>query len=116
MAVAIAIPKFVKPSSLASAVELSLKRLKHDPWQSDNLRTFKIGEVYTGKVQQQKHYGIFVELDPDFVGLLHETQLPDADRDKLPELYTNQTTLQVRILNIDPESRRISLQPAEAIR
>lgn len=99
--------------ALASAVDLSIKRLKPDPWQGEALQKFKVGEVYSGKVQQQKHYGVFVELHPEFVGLLHETQLPKSDREKLPQLYSEGATMRVRILSINPDSRRISLQPAD---
>lgn len=93
-------------------VELSLKRLRPDPWADGSLGSFRVGEIYLGRVQQQKNYGVFVELTPDFVGLLHKTQLSEIDQAKLPALYQNQQNISVRILAIEPERRSISLAPA----
>jgi hypothetical protein len=64
-----------------------------------------VGKVVTGRVTGQTDFGVFVEAAPGIQGLVHRTRLA-----KLPGVGAE---LEVRILSIDPERRRLELAPSD---
>lgn len=85
---------------------LSAKALEDDPWNAVG-SGFVEGGVYGGKVTNTADFGAFVQLAPGLEGLVHVSKLPGG----LPE---KGSSIDVRLLQIDHERRRLSLAPVEA--
>lgn len=90
----------------ARKLTLSAKALEDDPWNAVG-SGFAEGGVYGGKVTNVTDFGAFVQLAPGLEGLVHISKLPGG----LPEKGAH---LDVRLLQIDQERRRLSLAPVEA--
>jgi small subunit ribosomal protein S1 len=75
-----------------------------DPWLVAEEK-LSVGSVITGRVMGQAEYGAFVEVLPGLQGLLHASRMGG---DTLP---TPGTSVEVRVLSVDPRSRRIELAP-----
>lgn len=90
-------------------VSLGLKQRKSDPWQDIENR-FPIGSRVKGKIVNILPYGVFVELDKGIEGLIHISEISWQKRNiNTQEMFTIGETIEVQILNIDRENRRISL-------
>lgn len=89
-------------------VQLSLKRLKPDPWETVAQR-YRVGQVVEGVVTTVTHFGAFVQLEEGVEGLLHVSEFGDAEVNHPREIVREGQRLQVRIVNIDPAARRIGL-------
>lgn len=85
---------------------LSAKALEDDPWGAVG-SGFVEGGVYSGEVTNVTDFGAFVQLAPGLEGLVHVSKLPGG----LPEKGSR---LDVRLMQIDHERRRLSLAPVEA--
>jgi len=90
-------------------VSLSLKHLSKDPWQGIAER-YPEGTVVRGTVTGTPKYGAFVELEPGVEGLVHISELSWTRRIKKPsEVVKKGEPIEVKVLNVDPDRRRISL-------
>ncbi len=90
-------------------ITLSLKRLEADPWD-DVMNAFPEGIRVIGKVVRLQPFGAFVELSPGLDGLIHVSNLNTPERVKHPkEVLKVGDELEVQVLNVDPEQRRIGL-------
>jgi small subunit ribosomal protein S1 len=90
-------------------VSLSLKALMQDPW-TDTITTFKANQVYKGPVVRITKFGAFVELTPGIEGLVHISQMGEGKHIQTPrEVVSEEQEVNVRILAIDMDQRRISL-------
>lgn len=88
---------------------LGLKQLKPDPW-SVAAEKYPIGKRVAGKVVSIMDYGVFVELDEGFEGLVHVSEMSWTKKIRHPSQLVNiGDAVDVLILDIDHESRRISL-------
>ncbi len=88
-------------------VNLSMRRLTHDPWLEASQR-FTVGMEVTGWVAGITRFGVFVELAPGVQGLAHTSQLPASPR-PLAERFALGSEVTAVILAIDNERRRIAL-------
>ena len=92
-------------------IALSLKRAELGPWErlaQDG--TFQVGGKYTGKVTRLAEFGAFVQLAPGLEGLAHISQLGVEKRVNHPsEVLKAGQSVEVTVLNIDFEAKRISL-------
>ncbi len=88
-------------------VQLSLKRLQPDPWETLPQR-YRVGQVVEGVVTTVTHFGAFVRLEEGVEGLLHISEL-GATVDHPREAVREGQRVRVRILSIDPAARRIGL-------
>ncbi len=80
-----------------------------DPWQ-DIEKKFPVSSQIKGKIVNILPYGVFVELDKGIEGLIHVSEISWQKRNINPqEMFTIGENIEVQILNIDRESRRISL-------
>ena len=90
-------------------VALSLKRLMCNPWDSIHDQ-HRIGDVVTAEITKIVKFGAFARLDEGVEGLIHVSSMnlkdPRADFSKM--LYPGQR-VQVRILHIEAEKRRLGL-------
>ncbi|MCF6264564.1 MAG: 30S ribosomal protein S1 [Xanthomonadales bacterium] len=90
-------------------VSLGLKQLGDDPWQ-DLARRYPIGTRLFGKISNITDYGCFVEIEDGVEGLVHVSELDWTNRNVNPaKLVQPGQEVEVMVLDIDEERRRISL-------
>lgn len=90
-------------------VSLSLKALMTDPWD-EAAHTIKTQQVYKGRVVKLQNFGAFVEIMPGVEGLVHISQMAEDRRINTPrEVVAVGDEIDVRVLDVDSEARRISL-------
>lgn len=90
-------------------MSLSLKQLTPDPW-GEIEQKFPVGSKHTGRVQNLTPYGVFVELENGIGGMVHISDLSWTKRFAHPSEFTKVgDDLQVQILDIDRENRKLSL-------
>lgn len=88
---------------------LGMKQLEPDPWQ-DLLQKYPVGSVHRGIVRNLTNFGVFVELEPGVDGLVHISDLSWTKKIRHPgEFVKKGEELEVAVLSIDPEQRRIAL-------
>ncbi len=90
-------------------IALSLKRLEADPWD-DAMLSFPEGSRVRGKVVRLQPFGAFVELAPGVDGLIHVSNLNTPERVGHPrEVLKEGQEVDVEVLSVDPQNRRIGL-------
>ena len=90
-------------------ISLSLKRLEADPWD-DAMLSFPEGSRVRGKVVRLQPFGAFVELTPGVDGLIHISNLNAPERVGHPrDVLKEGEEVDVEVLSVDPQSRRIGL-------
>lgn len=90
-------------------ISLGMKQLENDPWQAVADK-YQVGEVYTGKVTNITDYGAFVELEDGIEGLVHVSEMSWTRKNVHPgKIVSTSEEVQVKILEVDPDKRRISL-------
>lgn len=96
-------------------ISLSRKALEADPWE-DAAQRFPAGTTVSGRVTRVEPYGAFVRLAPGLEGLVHVTELATGRRIAHPrEVVELGQDVEVRVLSVDPDKRRISLSLGAAI-
>ncbi|MHC4943614.1 MAG: 30S ribosomal protein S1 [Planctomycetota bacterium] len=90
-------------------VALGIKQLNPDPWLAEIPDKYTIGEVVTGTVTKITNFGVFVELEEGLEGLLHISELSSRKVNTPEEVVKVGNKVDVRILKIDPEERKIGL-------
>ncbi|MBM3792056.1 MAG: 30S ribosomal protein S1, partial [Acidobacteria bacterium] len=101
--------KVVKFNREEGRVSLGYKQLLEDPWLHADMRYPKNIRIQ-GKVVSLTDYGAFVELEPGVEGLIHISEMTWNKRVKHPsKIVTVGDTVDVVVLDIDLEARRISL-------
>jgi small subunit ribosomal protein S1 len=89
-------------------ISLGLKQTQEDPWQRV-ISTHRSGDVLGGTVTKVVAFGAFVEILPGVEGLVHISELADHHVESPSEVVEPGTALDVKILEIDEERRRLSL-------
>lgn len=90
-------------------MSLGLKQLRPDPWV-DIEQKFPIGSQHTAHVRNFTNYGVFVEMQEGIDGLVHISDLSWTKKIKHPSEFTQiGADIQVVVLEIDKENRRLSL-------
>ena len=90
-------------------ISLGMKQLEPDPWEGISDR-YPPGTVLTGTVRNITNFGVFVEIEPGIDGLVHISDLSWTKKVRHPgDMVDKDQDLDVVILNIDEERRRISL-------
>jgi small subunit ribosomal protein S1 len=89
-------------------ISLGLKQTQEDPWQRV-ISTHRSGDVLEGTVTKVVAFGAFVEILPGVEGLVHISELADHHVESPGEVVEPNSTLNVKILEIDEERRRLSL-------
>ena len=90
-------------------MSLGIKQLKEDP--RENIETkYPVGSKHTAKVRNFTNFGIFVELEEGVDGLIHISDLSWTKKVKHPSEFTTVgAPIDVLVLEIDKENRRLSL-------
>ncbi|MFN8549095.1 MAG: 30S ribosomal protein S1 [Candidatus Eisenbacteria bacterium] len=90
-------------------ISLGLKQVEPDPWLTLDER-FPLGLTIKGKVRNLTNFGAFVELEDGIDGLVHISDLSWTRRVNHPsEVLKKGQQVEVKVLNIDKDNRRISL-------
>jgi len=93
-------------------ISLSLKQTKPHPW--DNIEgKYAVGEIITGKIVRLVDFGAFVELEPGVEGLVHISQIAYEHVEKPQDVLEEGQRVDVKVLDIKPDDRRISLSIKE---
>ncbi|MDE6264194.1 MAG: 30S ribosomal protein S1 [Paramuribaculum sp.] len=90
-------------------MSLGIKQLKNDPWE--NIETkYPLGSKHTAKVRNFTNFGVFVEIEEGVDGLIHISDLSWTKKVKHPSEFTQiGAEIDVQVLEIDKEQRRLSL-------
>ncbi|MGC9453423.1 MAG: 30S ribosomal protein S1 [Phycisphaerae bacterium] len=90
-------------------VALGLKQLTEDPWLRQIPDHYLPGQIVRGKVTKITNFGVFVELEPELEGLLHVSELAEHKVENPKDVVNPGDELEVKILRVDPEERKIGL-------
>src|SRR3972149_6963280 len=89
-------------------ISLGLKQTQPDPWQQV-LDSYRESDVVEGRVAKVVTFGAFVEILPGVEGLAHLSELASPHRTNPRAAVSQGQAVNVRILEIDGERRRLSL-------
>jgi small subunit ribosomal protein S1 len=90
-------------------MSLGIKQLMPDPWEAIEGK-YAVGTKHTAKVRNFTNFGVFVELEEGVDGLIHISDLSWQKKIKHPSEFCKvDDQMDVTVLEIDRESRRISL-------
>jgi len=90
-------------------VALGLKQLTPDPWKEDIPKRYRPGDIVRGVITKLTSFGAFVELEDGLEGLLHISELSDKKIPTPEEIVDVGDVVDVRIIRVDPEERKIGL-------
>ena len=90
-------------------ISLGMKQLEPDPW-GNLLQKYPVGSKHNGIVRNITNFGVFIELESGVDGLVHISDLSWTKKIRHPgEVVKKGENIEVLILGIDIEQRRISL-------
>jgi small subunit ribosomal protein S1 len=95
-------------------VSLSLKATQEDPWRQF-ARQHNVGDVIEGRVTKLVPFGAFVEVDDAIEGLVHISELADHHVERAEDEVGVHDRVEVKIIDIDLDRRRISLSRKQAM-
>ncbi len=90
-------------------VSLGVKQMTEDPWIKAIPEKYIAGHIIKGTVTKLTNFGAFVELEQDLEGLLHISELADHKIDKPQDVVKEGDEVEVKILKVDTETRKIGL-------
>jgi small subunit ribosomal protein S1 len=90
-------------------ISLGLKQLQSNPWDKIS-EGLAVGQKIKGNISSITDYGLFVEVAPEVEGLVHISEVSWTDRiTDLNRLYKLGQELEVLVVSLDKENRRMSL-------
>ncbi|MCM8809155.1 MAG: S1 RNA-binding domain-containing protein, partial [Candidatus Omnitrophica bacterium] len=89
-------------------ISFSLRQLEPNPWPEIE-KKYPVGSVISGKVYHITDFGAFIELEKGIDGLLHISNISDTPIKHPSEVLRKGQKVEVMVLEIDPENRKISL-------
>jgi len=90
-------------------MSLGIKQLKDDPWANIDTK-YAVGTKHTARVRNFTNFGVFVEIEEGIDGLIHISDLSWTKKIKHPSEFTQiGAEIEVVVLDIDKENRRLSL-------
>jgi small subunit ribosomal protein S1 len=99
----------LKVDETEEKISLGMKQTEQDPWVVLPLK-YPVGTRINGKVRNLTSFGAFVEIEPGIDGLIHISDMSWTKRVQHPsEVVKKGDAVDVVILNIDSENKRISL-------
>lgn len=101
--------QIIKINHDTQRISLGMKQLQTDPWEGVGAK-YPVGVRFTGKVTNVTDYGAFVELEPGVEGLVHVSEMSWVKKNVAPsKIVTPGTEVEVQVLEVDSNKRRISL-------
>jgi small subunit ribosomal protein S1 len=94
-------------------IGLSLRRLTPEPWSivADH---YEVGQVVTAIITRLAAFGAFAKMDDSIEGLIHISEMADYRINHPKEIVQEGDEVQVRVIRIDPQHRRIGLSLRQA--
>jgi len=89
-------------------IALSLKRTQAEPWSDINNR-YQIGQMVSGTITQLASFGAFARIADGVEGLIHISELSDNRVLHPRDVVKESDKLELRIIRIDPQRKRIGL-------
>jgi small subunit ribosomal protein S1 len=89
-------------------ISLGLKQTQKDPWQQV-FENRQVNEIVHGQVTKLVSFGAFVEIEEGVEGLIHISELAQHHVEDPSEIVRPGQDVNVKIIEIDPERRRLSL-------
>lgn len=93
-------------------ISLGLKQLLPDPWEEFAEKHYE-GEIIDGKITKIVDFGAFMEVEEGIEGLIHISQLSHRHVKTADEVVTVGEEREAKIINIDPEQKRVGLSLKE---
>jgi small subunit ribosomal protein S1 len=90
-------------------IALGYKQLSPDPWMDHIPNNFHVGDLLSGHVTKLTNFGAFVRLEDDLEGLLHVSELADHKVNDPGEIVQPGMKVEVRVIRVDIEERKIGL-------
>ena len=101
--------QIIKINHETQRISLGMKQLLTDPWEGVGAK-YPPGVKFKGKVTNVTDYGAFVELEPGVEGLVHVSEMSWVKKNVAPsKIVTPGTEVEVQVLEVDSNKRRISL-------
>lgn len=94
-------------------IQLAYSDKEVNPWEKVSGK-YAVDEIVKGKVNKLVQFGAFVELEDGIEGLVHISQISDERISKPEQALEIGQTVDVKILDIDTENRKLSLSIKEA--
>ena len=99
----------VKVNPETQRISLGMKQLEQDPWDGIEAK-YPQRTKFKGRVTNITDYGAFVELEPGVEGLVHISEMSWTKKNVHPgKIVSTSQEVEVMVLEVDPEKRRISL-------
>ncbi|HMZ59648.1 MAG TPA: S1 RNA-binding domain-containing protein, partial [Leptospiraceae bacterium] len=89
-------------------ISCGLKQLEENPYELLR-KKYPSGVIIEGKIKSVVSFGVFVEIEPGFEGLVHVSQIPDGKNLKLDDIYRVGDQIKAVVLKIEPDAKKISL-------
>ena len=89
-------------------ISLGLKQTTEDPWRT-LVKKYPVDAIVEGKVTKLVTFGAFVDLGDGVEGLVHISEMAKQHVDQPSQVCTVGDTVQVKVMEIDLDRRRISL-------
>ena len=106
--VTVQILKIDRSDERGPRIGLGMKQCLADPYHAHAAR-IKEGDTVRGRVTRIMPYGAFVEIAPGVEGLIHISQLSEGRVSQVSQVVKPDEIISVKVLDIDPKDRRISL-------
>ncbi len=94
-------------------ISLSIRKTQPDPW-TKAVEELESEQLINGKVTRLVNFGAFIEIKPGVEGLAHISQLADYHVNHPSEILTEGEEVEVKILEVKPKAKRISLSLKDA--
>jgi small subunit ribosomal protein S1 len=108
--------QIVRINTETQRISLGMKQLESDPWDGVAAK-YPVSMKITGTVTNITEYGAFVELEPGIEGLVHVSEMSWTKKNVHPgKIVSTSQEVEVMILEVDSEKRRISLGLKQAQR
>ncbi|MCM8828718.1 MAG: 30S ribosomal protein S1 [Candidatus Omnitrophica bacterium] len=89
-------------------ISFSLRQMEPNPWP-EIVKKYPVGSVVKGKIYHITEFGAFVEIEKGVDGLLHISNISDSPVKHPSEVLRKGQKIDVIVLEIDPEGKKISL-------
>jgi small subunit ribosomal protein S1 len=106
----------IKINKETQRISLGMKQLQEDPWDVVAAK-YPLESVHMGRVTNITDYGAFVELEPGVEGLVHVSEMSWTKKNVHPgKIVSTSQEVEVMVLEIDSEKRRVSLGLKQTMR
>ncbi len=101
--------QIIKINKDTQRISLGMKQLMSDPWEGVAAK-YPVGATFEGRVTNIAEYGAFVELEEGVEGLVHVSEMSWTKKNVHPgKILSTSQEVQVMVLDVDADKRRISL-------